>query len=247
MYEELPKELKEFPVVVKAPANFFLSGEHAVMFGMPALCQPVALYVYTGVRKTKNGGIRIVKRDGQLGLYRVNPNRVKEIEFDVFKPVNAVNDIESLLTKKFPNKNAEICLYLTAPSGCGLATSGAVGVTISLALRWLFSSKEDRKKVHKVMQDLNKHNRNLSELIQADIFERIYRLAWKIDSIFHDYKSSGVNAFASLVGSPHSLPVIYQGELRGGPYDESKVDNTKIKPLSARIMLGEFIMNYMIN
>lgn len=232
--KDLPEELKEFPVITKAPANFFLSGEHAVMFGTPALCQPVALYVYAGVRKTKDGGIKVLSRKGEPGLYRPNPNAVQKIEFDSFKPVDAVNLIESLLTKEFPNRSAEICLYLTAPSRCGLATSGAVGAALSLAIHWLFSSKKDREKIEKTTQDLNKSGRNLSELAKTDTFKRIYRLAWKIDSIFHDYKSSGANAFTSLAGSPHGFPVIYQGELRKELYDNREVANTDVKPLSAK-------------
>jgi mevalonate kinase len=237
--EYLPKELEEFPVVTKSPANFFLSGEHAVMFGMPALCQPITLYVYAGVRKIKDGGIKILNKNGQPGLYRPNPNAVQKIDFDFFRPVDVVNHIESLLTEEFPNKSAEICLYLTAPSACGLATSGATGAALSLALHWLFSSKKDREKIEKNIQDLSNLGRSLSKLIQVDTFKQIYRLAWKIDSIFHDYKSSGANAFTALVGSPHGLPIVYQCELRDGLYDNRKMSNTNVKPLSAKDSVGK--------
>lgn len=207
--------IKEFTVLCRAPLNFFLSGEHCVMFGEPALCQPINKYFYVALKRIKGDSIRI---DPICFPDPVQPESFKTGIPFTRPDIWIACKMEKLLWSE-GFKGIQIGLLSEAPTGCGLASSGALGAALALGLQYLSSSNEERRsKLLDLIRSLESPQRILSSIIQTDDFKKLFRVAWKIDALFHRDASSGANAFFGLVGSPKGLPASFKGDLRDGDY-----------------------------
>ncbi|MGD2090974.1 MAG: hypothetical protein PVH61_32670 [Candidatus Aminicenantes bacterium] len=208
----------DWEVVVRTPGNFFLSGEHAVMFGHPAVCQAIPLYFYAGFRR------RVEDEKVNIDIVNVhfsdcdNPEK-KRNEF--FVPTRIIScQLEHLLVA-LGWRGVDIGFYSELPSRCGLAGSGAMAAGLSLGLHYLFEQEITKKQIEDFLEIASNPARVLNDIIRNPIFsEFLFPQAWFIDSLFHNYQSSGANAFFSLLGSPDGLPSLYrQGKYRKGDLD----------------------------
>lgn len=214
MKDLVNKLIEEYPVVTKAPANFFLAGEHSVMFGELAICQAIPRYVYIGLKRASGDNVYVKPA--------VYPN---PITMEPLPPIDLPRMDQCMIEKLLWANNfrgLEIKILSEAPRGCGLATSGALGAALSLAVIYMFSNKQERNKLLLLQQEMENGQRVLKDVQNYEQFSRVWPLAWKIDALFHDHASSGANAFFALVGSPAGLPGIYRGALREGDFVPQK-------------------------
>jgi galactokinase len=58
-FEKFKSNLENSELVVAFPGAFFFIGEHAVMFGHPALYMTIPLYVLIGIKESTKEGINI--------------------------------------------------------------------------------------------------------------------------------------------------------------------------------------------
>lgn len=207
MYSEHLKP-SDWEIVVRAPGNFFLAGEHAVMFGHPAVCQALPQYTYVGLRR------RLKDRETNLDLNAVT-------FFDVMRPGKFRHDFEyparfvacqlERLLESDGWRGVDIGIYSELPSMCGLASSGALASALSIGLNLMFERNASRSEILDTLKQLWAPNRRLSRAIQDPVFcSVLFPQAWRIDSLFHNHQSSGANAFFSLAGSPNGLPAWYR-------------------------------------
>jgi len=195
-------------IVARAPGNFFLAGEHAVMFGHPAVVQAVPRYFYVGVRRRSRGGAITVHTDHVNFTDNLDPTKVNQ-KFTVPTPMIACQ-LEHLLSANGWT-GIDVGLYSEMPSMCGLASSGAVAAALSIALHYLTEREVSRAALDEFLRTLSNPTRRLADIIRNPIFCRsLFPLAWTIDSLFHNHQSSGTNPFFALVGSPDGLPAIYR-------------------------------------
>jgi mevalonate kinase len=198
----------EWEVIVRTPGNFFLAGEHAVMFGHPAVCQALPLYFYVGLRRRL--------RDEKVNIDADNTYFVDCLDFNqksrefIFPSRIISCQLEHLLAG-CGWFGVDIGLYSELPSMCGLASSGALAAALSLGLHYLFDREINRKQINDFLKRASNPARMLGDIIQDTVFSKyLFPQAWIIDSLFHNHQSSGTNAFFSLVGSPEGLPAWYR-------------------------------------
>jgi len=198
----------DWEIIARAPGNFFLAGEHAVMFGHPAIVQPLPQYFYVGVRRSLDNKNVKVDTDNVFFVDHLNPEK-KNRSFAIPTDMIACQ-LEHLLSVNGWN-GVEIGLYSELHSMCGLASSGALAAALSLALNYLFEKEISRNKLDDFLKKVSNPTRRLDEVIHNPIFSKtLFPLAWCIDSLFHNHQSSGANAFFSLIGSPDGLPAFYR-------------------------------------
>jgi hypothetical protein len=133
----------DWEVVVRAPGNFFLAGEHAVMFGHPAVCQALPAYTYVGLRR-------------RLDDAAVNLDLDAVSFFDVMKPGMFRHDFEyparfvacqlERLLESDGWKGVDIGLYSELPSMCGLASSGALASALAIGLNIMFEKTQAERR-----------------------------------------------------------------------------------------------------
>ncbi len=198
----------DWEIVTRAPGNFFLAGEHAVMFGHPAIVQAFPHYFYVGVRRRLDDRNVHIDTNNVFFVDHLNPKR-KNRSFAI--PTNMIAcQLEHLLSVNGWN-GVDIGLYSELHSMCGLASSGALGAALSLALNYLFEQEGSRNTLDDFLKKVSNPTRRLDEVIHDPMFSKaLFPLAWCIDSLFHNHQSSGANAFFSLIGSPDGLPAFYR-------------------------------------
>jgi mevalonate kinase len=198
----------EWEIVARAPGNFFLSGEHAVMFGHPAVVQALPMYFYVGLRRRITDDKIKVDCDNVYFVDCVNSKRMNNI---FCKPTRFIGcQLEHLLSA-CGWKGVEIGFYSELPSMCGLASSGALAAALSFALHYLLEKGISRKELDLFLTRIADPNRKICNIIKDRIFaENLFPLAWCIDSLFHNHQSSGTNAFFSLLGSSDGMPAMYR-------------------------------------
>jgi len=208
----------DWEVVSRAPGNFFLSGEHAVMFGHPAVVQAIPKYFYVGLRRRLNDSR--VNVDSK-NVYFVDVLDPEEKSTNFIIPTRMIAcQLEHLLSVNGWH-GVDIGFYSELPSMCGLASSGALAAALSIGLHYLFQKGVDHDEMLGLLNSISNPTRMLDEIIKNPAFSKIvFPLSWCIDTLFHNHQSSGANAFFSLIGSPDGLPSMYkQTEPRKGDVD----------------------------
>lgn len=146
-------------VQAKAPAKLILSGEHAVVYGAPALAVAIDLYAVTTVEKCDHEGVhfhlpnldytklvtvhtlRSMKNrvKNKLDKFLDGQLQVKEIlqapfELAQFVYINTVDYLKATLSDISISTNSEI------PVSCGLGSSAATSLSVIAALSKFLSS-----------------------------------------------------------------------------------------------------------
>ncbi|MCX6806705.1 MAG: hypothetical protein NT135_01110 [Candidatus Berkelbacteria bacterium] len=207
LQNKFPEVYRQFfskcPIVVSAPGNFFWSGEYAAMFGGLTIKQNVPLRSYIGLEASNTNKVE----SGQSIAFI--PSKAKFASWIV--PPGAARKVRTIL-QKFLLENHQKTgfiyhILLEVPSGCGLASSGAFAAAVALAA-YLHCGLIDMPKIKKWSET------KLSELTKDSQFNKVFRLAWKIESTYHNQSSSGAAPFAAITGS--ALPIVYFTEKRTG-------------------------------
>jgi len=142
-------------VIVSAPGKITLFGEHAVVYGEPAIVASIDKRVYVSIKLRNDNLIKISALDLQVPGIALTFEEDGEItlETDYGKVIKAVSYIKKAieLTSNYigNHKGAHIIVKSTMPVGAGLGTSAAVAVATikaySLALGYNLNNKEVAK------------------------------------------------------------------------------------------------------
>jgi mevalonate kinase/nucleoside phosphorylase len=204
--ESRAKELKsQYDVVVQAPASFFLIGEYAVLYGKPAIVLPVPIYLKLGMKLTNRMTFDLIEayRPSHLDC-RYSPARVSTASrTDEQTKERILRTIKRHMEVNFHSVPNGIMAETISdiPTMSGLGSSGAFCAATSLAVHVLVKP-EMVNLIERWQQQ------PLKSVISTPEFESVFQLAWDLEKILHG-ASSGCGPFASLAGSPDSLPLVY--------------------------------------
>ncbi|GAB6945081.1 mevalonate kinase [Vulcanisaeta sp. JCM 14467] len=121
-------------VTVKAPGKVILYGEHAVVYGEPALAMAISKYVYVTARARSDNRININARDLKLAGISVTINENGDViaRTDYGAVISALSYVKRAveLAMEYVDKKSGIDLEIRSemPVGAGLGTSAAVAV-----------------------------------------------------------------------------------------------------------------------
>ncbi|KUO80369.1 MAG: mevalonate kinase, partial [Vulcanisaeta sp. OSP_8] len=126
-------------VTVKAPGKVILYGEHAVVYGEPALAMAVNKYVYVTAKVRDDGKIGINAMDLKLAGLSVtileNGDIVARTDYGAV--ISALSYVKRALeiAMEYVDKRVGVDLFIQSqmPVGAGLGTSAAVAVATILA------------------------------------------------------------------------------------------------------------------
>lgn len=192
-------------LVYSAPACAFLSGEHSVMFGHPAIYLPLPIRLYIKIEASSE--IESINIKDFKCCSPQNPNQLVNTELSNDYPVCEldphrkhlnllyVSIIEPFLRRKFEKSGFKISVISSFPVAVGLGSSGALSACIAKALIDEFIDLEKFK--------------SYFELQRKDEKEITMLLAWFIENCFHAGRSSGAGAVVSFNGRVGTHPIVY--------------------------------------
>ena len=187
--------LRNSEIIVAFPGAFFFIGEHAVMYGQPALYMSIPLYVFTGIKKSEVEGINIE-------MWQTDPKSklCKKLIWEINQKEETQQCIENILKREFIEPRYHIFALMQVPPRCGLDSSGAFSAGVSVILGMLMGYISEEKV-------WEWQNSNLSELKKDEEFNKTFEIAWEIDQTIQK-GSSGIGPFISLIGV-RDEPVVY--------------------------------------
>jgi len=195
-FNRFKTNFRKSEIVTAFPGAFFFIGEHAVMYGQPALYMPIPLYVFVGIKKSEVIGINVEtwQLDQESKLFK--KHRWED---------NQIEEIQSCIREVFRGESVEprynIFVLMQVPPRCGLNSSGAFSAGVSVILGMLKSYiSEEKVNVWQKTPDL-------SDLKKDKEFNKIFEIAWEIDHTIQN-GSSGIGPFASLIGV-RDEPIVY--------------------------------------
>lgn len=210
LQKAFPDVYKEFfakcSTVVSAPGSFFWSAGLAVIYGGTGILQKLPLRVYVGIEHDSHKTLRYgdyfsyVPHQQQFEYF--NHDQVYETKF-----LKLLNELRSSLPKTISGK---IHILSEVPRGAGLNQSGAVNMSISVLLG-LESGLATPAKIMEL-------TRMKTPEIQSDqIFNRLFRFAWKLEANAHVDLGSGSAPFATFLES--TSPIMFFSERRQGGFN----------------------------
>ncbi len=142
-------------VKVRAPTKVTLFGEHAVVYGFPALVAAVPIYVTVEAEPSE----KLVLESGPIVLnsleIEIRENRI-ELGGKASQEVKKYfSYIVSALEELGVNK-VKLSVKSELPVGAGMGTSAAVTVATLQAVNKLFSLGLDKKDIHKIAWDVER-------------------------------------------------------------------------------------------
>ncbi len=122
-----------------------LFGEHAVVYGYPAIASALDIYVYTKIRKITEPTLIIKSREYNLE-WRYGEPVPKEL-----KPVveGVIKSIERDFDVKLHKAGIYAEIFSDAPPACGLGTSAGTSVSFTLALLKYLDVHYDKDLINK--------------------------------------------------------------------------------------------------
>ena len=202
--------------VYSAPSAIFLCGEHAVVYGHPAIYFPLPMRLYVQVqadrsrqaaiidefitRNPSTGQIQNVQHIDDYGrrLAKNHEDHLKELYRSTLSPF--LKPIEG--TTRY---GLTLKVMSEFPIACGLDSSGALAAALATALadRYL---DIDRFAAHfQISSDRD---------AVSDSTVATQLIAWAIENCFHNNRSSGIGALAALNGRTGRHPLVYLSSKR---------------------------------
>ncbi len=191
-------------LVVSAPGSFYWFGDHADRYGELGIKQKVPLRGYVGLQATAGSswtfgdGWQFIPSDSRYKKFVRHTPRMKRVA--------------ELLTNEarrlgLPG-NYRISTITEIPVSCGVASWAAIAAALATAV-YVQSGQATIEEIER-WSTLP----TLTLTIAGSVFDRIFRLAWKIEALHNADASSGSAVFTALVNS--TLPMVYTTEKRSG-------------------------------
>lgn len=204
LQEAFPEVYRNFfskcTVVNSTPASFIWSGEYVSIFGGFSISQTLPFRIYVGLEPISTNEIK-------SGVYKVFNPSIQQFEnhpYDNFIRAKISDLIRSEIPKitgKNANNGFVFHILSEAPAERGLNISGAIAAALSLAIYLNYSKNITQKNV-----DIWT-NQKIIDTINDAYFNKIFRFAWKIESVYHAGTSSGRGALVPFINSFY--PIIY--------------------------------------
>ncbi len=139
--QDTPLEMRG-TVTASAPSQAFLMGEHAVLYGSPALALSVDRRSFSSARELDRGHIRI--RSHLLGLYEEEGGSIVRDNPELEKLAVGVREI---LERYGVRSGVELEIRSEVPIGSGMASSASVAAAISKSIDGLFELGMDENEL----------------------------------------------------------------------------------------------------
>jgi|GEM_PF-2863848 len=192
--EAFPAVYKDFfstcSTVASAPGNFMWGSNYSAIYGCLSFRQKLPLRTYVGLEEdatnsiSLNGMQRFSKRKNQFIVEQMSKELIDKVKKMLFTEI-----VKLVGEKRFKGLKVKILSEMKPGYGMGASSSLAASLAAALYLHFeKISIDEMRGWAEKKTVDL----------LRDEQFNKIFRLSWKIDSIFHGL-SSGSGSFASLL------------------------------------------------
>lgn len=119
-------------VVASAPSQAFLLGEHAVLYGSPALALSLDRRTYSEAVEAPKGELVI---ESELGVHLEKDNEILQSNEDLLK---LASGLKQLLSKHGVERGVKIRIRSEVPVSSGMASSASVAAAISKSVDALF-------------------------------------------------------------------------------------------------------------
>ena len=192
-------------LIYSAPACAFISGEHAVMFGHPAIYLPLPMRLYIKLEighKIEGISINNFKCSHPRGeMNIVNTELIQDYgSCPIEEQKRTLLSLFSLIIKpflksEFHGMGFRVSVLSSFPVAVGLASSGALSACIAKALTDEFL---DIEKFQIYFELDNQEKQEVAML-----------LAWAIENCFHGGRSSGAGSTVSFNGRLGRHPILY--------------------------------------
>jgi hypothetical protein len=197
---------KDCRLVVRAPGCFFLSGDHSVEFGQPALLLAVNFWVYVGIDTLHDDdfNIQLTRVNPSAPIYNpklLDPNKhysdPDNIGEYLQKRLDTLRKGLNIWKKASPNVNGfSIKAWSDIPFAVGLNANAAFAACLGMLLyaqtRNLDNEALNRDLLTFMGQDHLTLKRN-------DVFKRVFQLGRWCDALMAPHVRSGAQVFASLM------------------------------------------------
>ncbi|MFH1088290.1 MAG: hypothetical protein V1719_00405, partial [Patescibacteria group bacterium] len=183
-------------IIASAPGDFFWAGEHGILYGGLGVVQHIPLRSYMGLKPNSVNCFRLVG----FKSYIPSRSQFENINFGIYD-FSQMNELLTAEKNKITTKEIGFDIYGVSeiPISCGLNAIGASSA--ALAMAFFIALGELTHEEIKSWQNIPP-----SQLCKyATKFDRVFRLAWKINVILHGKACSTIRTFAPLVYS--SLPI----------------------------------------
>lgn len=124
---------EDWEVRASAPSQAFLLGEHAVLYGSPALALSVDRRAHAEVSKAPKGELSI---ECELGTYREIDGRILEYNEELLK---LAEGLKELLRRYGIESGIRLRVRSEVPVSSGMASSASVSAAISKSIDGLFN------------------------------------------------------------------------------------------------------------
>lgn len=194
-FPQVYKELfSKCPIVVSAPGSFWWTGAYSVLEGNLGILQKIPLRVYVGLEEAETKTVKIAT------FQHYNPYQKKFESSPLEEPASS-KLIEFLKNLEAIQKNKGIVIHflLEVPPGRGLNASSALSCALALATYLLFNKITTSNLKTITSESFTNVDKNRA-------FDQLFRMAWKLDHVFHGI-ASGAGVFSSMLFS--SYPIVY--------------------------------------
>ncbi|NES06375.1 MAG: hypothetical protein F6K22_28295 [Okeania sp. SIO2F4] len=189
-------------IIYSAPAATFFAGEHAVVFGHPAIYYPLPMRLFVHIEPDK------YRSEIYWNEYKApDPNNINNIDSvvnikdyghcGVPDQTEALNKLFKSIIRPFLQEKTgfKISVLSSFPIAVGLNSSGAFSVCLAKGLVDNFL-------------DIAKF-KNYFDIKEANTDRIVLILAWAIGNCFHNFSSSGVGIHGSFYGRQGKHPIFY--------------------------------------
>ena len=186
--------------VTSAPGNFLWAGNYGLLSGSLGISQNLPLRVYLGLEETSGEQIIFDK------CFCFDCSNRKFISYEMSDSLK--DELVAFLSQEIKNicgnktfKGLRIHTIAEMQISYGVNASGAFAAALASALFIHY------KKTTPEMLSVNIAKQPIVELMKNNIFDQLFRLAWKIEAIFHGGVTSGMGAFTAFIAS--RSPICY--------------------------------------
>lgn len=139
-------------IIASAPTKTILFGEHAVVYGYPAIAVALDIYVYTKIRKLTEPTIIIRSREYNIEWRYGDPVPAE------LKPIieGIIFQIEKDFDIRVKNLGLYAEIFSDAPPACGLGTSAGISVAFTTALLKYLDMNLDKELINKYAYEAEK-------------------------------------------------------------------------------------------